>query len=159
MEKKKNFGLGILKAIGSVLAFIVIAFIFWVALGLADRKPSYNAIPADFSLYARTDSAWDSLEPLLDLQAAEILFSDMSLTSARNMLFQLRTSEFRNKWFVKSALKKRVDLALYGKGDFLVVIDSGFLASPVRAIPFLYGMNKISVKNLSLVDDFYTDAS
>ena len=40
-----------------------------------DRKNALDAVPRDYTVYVHTDNAWSAFNPLLDLQAADVLFS------------------------------------------------------------------------------------
>ncbi|MCR4789906.1 MAG: hypothetical protein K5839_02380 [Treponemataceae bacterium] len=152
--KKKSGFIKFLQAIGFILLALVVLVLLWVIFSSADRKNSYSAIPSDFSLYVRTDSVWDSVEPLLDLQAAEILLADPSLASARTMFLNFRSSDLRKNIFVKAALRKRVDLALYDNNSALAVVNLGGLSCVSRLFPIVYKSGKLSIPDFrSYIDE------
>ncbi|MCR5699536.1 MAG: VCBS repeat-containing protein [Treponemataceae bacterium] len=143
--KKKNVPLAILKVFGIILLSIIVVILLWVAFSALDRKKASAAIPSDFSVYVRTDSVWDSAEPLLDLQAVEILLANPSLSSARTMFLNFRSSSLRNNFFVKMALRRRIDLSVYENSSYLAVLDLGELSSVTRLFPLAYKTGKIQI--------------
>ena len=143
--KKKNSFLIVLKVLGIILLSVIAVILLWLAFSALDKKKASDVIPSDFSVYIRTDSVWNSAEPLLDLQAVEILLANPSLSSARTMFLNFRSSSLRNNFFVKMALKRRVDLSVYENSSYLAVLDLGFLSGVTRIFPLAYKTGKIQI--------------
>lgn len=146
-NKKTPVPLKILKAIFSILIAILLVIILWFCFCLVDKKQSYTAIPSEYSLYVRTDSIWDGVNPLLDLQAAEILLADENLSSIRASFLQFRNSKLRENKFIQLVCKRRLDAALYEDNSFVAVLDAGFLSFVTRLAPLASYF--INIENLT----------
>jgi len=127
-----------LKLILAILAVILI----WFTFCFFDRIKPVDAIPPEYALYLRTDKVWDNAEPLLDLDASLIALTSPELQKFRQTFLNLKSSKLRNNFFVKHALKRRLDAAIYqpdanDKNTFTIVLDAGFLSGAVRLFPFI----------------------
>ncbi|MCR4578781.1 MAG: hypothetical protein K5681_00385 [Treponema sp.] len=136
VKKKRPFILRFLKALIVFILIVLIACSLWFVFSAFDRKASCQAIPPDYALLLRTDSAWDTLEPLLDVEALQILLSTPEYRSYRELYLQIKSSSLRQNSLVKKALQRRIDAALYDKG-FVAVLDTGFLAGAARVAPYI----------------------
>ena len=105
-KKKKHLGWKITGIILLVLFFIVAG---WILFCYIDRINPISAVPEGFSLYVRTDSFWDSAEPLLDLKAADVLLSSAGAGNLREQLVAFRSSSLRENVFVKMLASRRID--------------------------------------------------
>lgn len=143
-KKKKHLGWKITGIIFLVLFFIVAG---WILFCYIDRINPISAVPEDFSLYVRTDSFWDSAEPLLDLKAADVLLSSADAGNLREQLVAFRSSSLRENVFVKMLASRRIDFAMYGGNNFVAVVDSGTLSWILRLFPLFY--EAVSVEDLS----------
>ncbi len=130
-EKRKGFSI-LLKWLGIILLVLIAAIGVIVVFSMIDKADPINALPPDFSVYMRTDSIIDSVEPLLDLEAADIILSDPSFAAARELLFQLRTADLRDNFLLRSAASRRVDIAVYDDNRFLAIIDMGAYSAVTR---------------------------
>lgn len=147
MEKKAPFILRLLKGIGFFLLGIILLIILWFAFCFFNKKQSIQALPSDYSVYIRTDSAWDAVEPLLDLKAADILLADPGFIQFRELFITLRETDIRKNKIVSMAASRRIDAGLYADNNFLAIADMGILSGATRLAPF--AMNFITVPNLS----------
>jgi len=89
---------------GKLFRFVLLVIVLSVAAGLAfcafDRKSAVSVIPKSFSFYVRTDSAIDTIDPMLDLRAADVFLSTPEFKAFRSIFMDLRSSPLRkNKVF------------------------------------------------------------
>ena len=81
-KKKKSSGFGnLLKVIGCILLLVIIALAAWILYSGLNKKKSLSLLPSSYGLYLHTDSVWEALNPLLDLQAADILLATEEFSS------------------------------------------------------------------------------
>ncbi len=134
--KKRNPFVRFILAILKILAVIIIIIALWCTFSALDRKKSVSMIPSDFSVYMHTDSVYDCINPLIDLQAADIFLSAPDKSDIRGIVMSLRESEYRNNPIVKILASRKIDAALYtteeNSGLFVASIDFGVLSSITR---------------------------
>ncbi|MBR1638739.1 MAG: VCBS repeat-containing protein [Treponema sp.] len=143
MEENKNvetknplsFILRFIKALFIIILIILICLAAWFTFASFDRTASSQAIPADYAVFLRTDSAWDTLSPLLDVEAVQVILSTPEFSTYRELYLKLKTSSLRENPLVQKALQRRIDAALYENG-YVAVLDTGFLAGLSRLVPY-----------------------
>lgn len=150
-KTKKNPFLTFIKFILTFALSCILILLLWMGFSAADRASALKMIPKGFAVYVRMDSAWKALNPLLDLRAAEVLFSSSDFSQFRAPFMQLRSSSLRNNKAAAYFASRRADVALYktdnGKQDFLALIDLSFLSAFTRPAKFYASFLKI--QNLS----------
>lgn len=150
-KKKKNGFVKFLKFILFFILGIISLIILWTAFSALDRKSPLDIIPQGYSLYLHTDSLYESVNPLLDLQAADIFFAGKNMADIRGIFMTLRKSELRENRFVRFVLSRKIDAALYSKkessGALLGSIDMGLFSGITRLAEFI--VPKIPVQGLS----------
>lgn len=146
-----RFILGLIKAILWILLVLVIAIAGWLAFSAFNKKAPISAVPEDFALFVKAESVWDVVEPMLDLQAADILLSDQSFAGARSAFMTLRSSKFRNNPVVSFLGQRELDGAIYLDSQknygFVVVLELGVLSSASRLAPF--AQRFLNIENLN----------
>ncbi|MBO7175599.1 MAG: hypothetical protein J6V57_07630, partial [Spirochaetaceae bacterium] len=134
-KKAKAFGT-FLKTLGIILLLVIVALAVWILYSGLNRKKSLSLLPPNYGLYLHTDSVWEALNPLLDLQAADILLATEEFSSFRSLFMELRQSQLRENKLVSLAAARPVDLGLYfdqdKKTNFVAVVDMGFLSAATR---------------------------
>ena len=160
-RKKLNPVLRFFRNIFIVILVLLLAVIGIFAYSSFDSKSSLSSIPRNYSLYVRTSSAFDALNPLFDLQAADVILSSPEFVSFRKMFMDFRSSQLRENKIVQFAASRPVDFALYGNGTqigkdahFVAVINLGFLSFASRAAQALYPkigpkISALQIENLS----------
>ena len=155
---------------GKLFRFVLLVIVVSVAAGLAfcafDRKSAVSVIPKSFSFYVRTDSAIDTIDPMLDLRAADVFLSTPEFKAFRSIFMDLRSSPLRkNKVFRKLAARP-VDAAVYdgameaGKQNFIAAVNLGclsFVSRPLKSVfpkilPLVKGVLEENKAELRLVD-------
>lgn len=148
-KKKKPFIVKFLLTILIILLVLILLICGWFIFSAFNKEAVINAVPANYSMYVRTDSIWHSTEPLMDLKAADIVLADPSLSDFREPFYTIRESELRKNKFLAFALSRRVDAALYDNNAVLAIIDMGFLSGITRLAPI--AMNFVNIENLYYV--------
>ena len=138
------------------IIIIVLSLCFLLALCFlfcaVDKKSSLSSIPRNYSVYVRTASAFDTINPLFDLQAADVLLSSPEFSSFRKPFMDFRSSSLRENNLLQFAASRPVDFALYGSGErlgvdshFVAVIDLGIFSLFSRLASYFYP--KLSIQN------------
>ncbi|MBR1535602.1 MAG: hypothetical protein IJ630_01535 [Treponema sp.] len=160
-KKKKPF-VRFLTVILSVILALLIVLLAALAFCAFDKKASLSAVPRNYSLYVSTNSAFDTVNPLFDLQAADVLLSSPEFSSLRKPFMDLRSSSLRDNALFKFATSRPIDFALYGSGasigsdsHFVAVLNLGIFSLFSRVGQFMYPKIDLSsyesdiLKNLS----------
>lgn len=135
VRKKKNPFFQLLKIVGLILLIIILVLAAWILYSGLNKKSSLSLLPANFGLYLHTDSLWQAVNPLLDLQAADILLADEEFSSFRPLFMELRQSKLRESKLLSLAASRPVDVGLYledNKTNFVAVVDMGFFSAATR---------------------------
>ncbi|MCR5605948.1 MAG: hypothetical protein K6F69_03920 [Treponema sp.] len=155
--RKKNPLVVFVKTVLFIIVFLLLLLVAWAAFCCFDKKTSLSALPREYSLYVHLDSAWDSLSPMIDMNAGDEILAMEQFKPYRAIVMNLRSSIHDGKTsryipFLSKFLKRKVELALYGEGDkqnFLAVVDTGILAACTRLSPVAAPF--IKVEGLSYV--------
>ena len=148
-KKKKNPVIKFLLGIVYFILVIVLILALWLGINFCIRADISDSVPDGFLVHLRTDSVWDSVNPLFDLQAADILLSDSSLASIKPAFIDFRQSALRTNKIVNFVLSRRLDFMLYENNEFLSVLDTGILSGIVKLAPFYLKFKP--VENLAVV--------
>lgn len=155
VTKKKKSPLGIFfRTILIFIAAVLALIIAWCAFSLIDKKSSLASIPRNYTVYIHTDSAFDTVNPLLDLQVADVLLSMPEFSKYRKPFMEVRSSFLRENPFVKFALSRPVDMALYDSSDgenFAASINLGIFSAATRLSSLV--VPHLNVKGLSVITD------
>lgn len=144
-SKKTNPFLTFIKTLLIIFLILILLLAGLFTFSALDKKDSLSVIPNDYSIYLHTDSIWDSLEPLLDLQAADIYLSSPSLVQFRGMFMNLRSSNLRSNKILKFIAARPVTATLYTNQNsdeneksaqsFVAVANLGYLSAATRLFP------------------------
>ncbi|WP_027727567.1 hypothetical protein [Treponema sp. C6A8] len=156
-SKKKKLPLPVrlllipVKIVLGIIALVII----WCTFCFFNRTSSVSAMPDGFALYLRSDSVWETVNPLLDIDASLVLLSTPEFQNFRQPFLELKKSPLRNNFFVKTALSRRVDTAVYNfneneKLDAVFILDAGILSGFTRLIPFCIKNLKLQPQNLKI---------
>lgn len=133
---KRRGGPLVIKLAGVLLLLVILTLVLWTGYSTLSKKSSLSLIPTGYGLYLHTDSVWEALNPMLDLQAADILLATKELSSFRPLFLGLRQSQLRDNRLLALAASRPVDLGLYfgkdNQSDFVAVVDMGFLSAVIR---------------------------
>ena len=144
-KKRKNPVLRFFRIVFTILCVLVLILLGVFVFCAVDKKSSLSAIPRNYSVYVRTASAFDTLNPLFDLQAADVFLSSSEFSSIRKPFMDFRSSSLRENPLVTFASSRPVDFALYGHGSnlgvdshFVAVLDLGGFSFLSRLVFYLY---------------------
>ena len=101
--KKKNPFLSVLKVFLIVLLVLVAVVAIWCTFSAFNKKDVISLLPNDYSVYIKTESLWDALNPIVDLQVADVILSAPELSKARGALISFRQSPLRNNKYIDFA--------------------------------------------------------
>ena len=156
-SKKKNPFVKFLIGLSIFLLVIILSIIGWCVYAAWDKQSSLSMLPVGYSTYLRTDSAWDAINPMIDLQAADIFLSSPNFAQFREPFMALRGSPLRTNKLFTTLLSRRVDAALYSDENsnqhFTAIIDLGFLSAVTRPSKFYFQfvVDKFKIENLTVV--------
>lgn len=160
-KKKKNPIVKFLLGILIFLLVIILVLSVWFIYSALDKQNSLSMLPVGYSTYLRTDSAWDAIDPLIDLQAADILLSSPEFSQFREPFMALRSSTLRTNKLFTTLLSRRVDGALYSDENsnqyFTALIDLGFLSGITRPSKYFiqFVIDKIGLEGFSVKENHY----
>ncbi|MBO5137653.1 MAG: hypothetical protein J6B81_04050 [Spirochaetaceae bacterium] len=147
-KKKKPFFLRFLSGIFLFILIIIFLLVAWFAFATFEKKDPISVIPTGYSLYLHTDDLWDAVNPIIDLQAADILLSGSETQAIRSLLMEIRSSSLRSNKFLDIVLSRQVDATLYGTGElFFVAVDLSFISGITRLAPLLAPL--LNIENLT----------
>ena len=156
-SKKKNPFVKFLIGLSIFLLVIILSIIGWCVYSAWDKQSSLSMLPVGYSTYLRTDSAWDAINPMIDLQAADIFLSSPNFAQFREPFMALRGSPLRTNKLFTTLLSRRVDAGLYSDQNsnqsFCALIDLGFLSAVTRPVKFYIQLliDKFNIENLSII--------
>lgn len=136
-NKKKPFFVKFLLGLLIFIIVILSVILGWFTFSALNRQSTASTIPSDYTVYIRTDSAWDAVEPIIDLKATDLILADKAFSTIRPAVLNFRQSPLRNNFFVKKALRRRVDIAVYENKSYLLVANMGFLSGATRLLPLI----------------------
>lgn len=166
-KKKKPLIVRFFLSIFAILGFVIVAFIGIGIFCALDKKDTLSVMPKNFSFYVKTDSAYDTFEPMLDLQAADIFFATPELKGIRPTFMSLRSSELRKNVFFKKVADRSINAAVY-EGfsetvpmNFLASLNLGAFSFVTRPLFFIYPKIETKLKpilkknkiEISLIDE------
>lgn len=160
-EKKKNPMVKVLFGILIFLLVIILAVVAWCTFSALDKQNTLSILPVGYSTYLRTDSAWDAIDPLIDLQAADIILSSPEFSQFREPFMALRGSTLRTNKLFTTLLSRRIDAALYSdqnsNQDFTAIIDLGFLSALTRPSKYYiqFVIDKIGIEGFLVKENYY----
>lgn len=156
VEKKRRVLPRIFLGLLIVIFLVILAIAGLVAFCAFDKEESLAVFPHDYSVYLHVDSAWDTVEPLLDLKAMDMFLTDEKMAGVRGMFMQLRASEWRKNIFLSKLGSKSIDAAIYDGEEnfnFIVTVDLGSLSFVSRYFSLLY--NRLNIKGLYREGDHF----
>ena len=159
-KKKKNPIVKFLLGVLIFLLVIILVLSVWFIYSALDKQNSLSMLPVGYSTYLRTDSAWDAIDPLIDLQAADILLSSPEFSQFREPFMALRSSTLRTNKLFTTLLSRRVDGALYSDENsnqyFTALIDLGFLSGITRPSKYFiqFVIDKIGLEGFSVKENY-----
>lgn len=126
------------------ILILVLALVLIGAAGLCycvfDRADIFDSMPAGQKIYASSEKIWDAASPLLDLRAADILFSDPNFSAYRGAFMALRQETRLRTPLARFVLNRKAAASFYNeqnKSFFICAVDLSFLSAATRLSPIL----------------------
>lgn len=155
-KKEKNIFIKILLKVLYVILALILVLAIWIGFSVIDKKKSLAMIPQGYHAFFHTDSFYESVNPLLDLQAADILLSSDKMSNIRGIFMNLRENEIRNNKIIKFLLTRKIDAGLYTKdkdaASFVISVDFGLLSSITRLSKFI--IPALNIKEISFIQEY-----
>lgn len=157
-KKRKNPIAVFFGAVFTLVLVVLLALALWFAFSVFNRKPSLAAIPRNYTVYVHSDSVFDTANPLLDLQAADVILSMPEFSQYRKAFMAARSSPLRGNKLVKLALSRPVDFAFYESSkdrNYVAVVNLGIFSAATRLADFILprvnvpGLKQISAETFS----------
>lgn len=151
-KKKRNPAGLFFKLVFMLILIVLLVAAVWCIFSVFNRKSALSAVPRNYMILAHSDSAFDTVNPLLDLQAADVFLSMPEFSKYRKSFMAVRSSPLRENKIVKFALSRPVDLALYGSSDkqnYLAVVNLGIFSAATRLADFI--VPRFDISGLSVM--------
>lgn len=151
-KKKRNPAGLFFKLVFMLILIVLLVAAAWCIFAVFNRKSALSAVSRNYMILVHSDSAFDTVNPLLDLQAADVFLSMPEFSKYRKSFMAARSSPLRENKIVKFALSRPVDLALYGSSDkqnYLAVVNLGIFSAATRLADFI--VPRFNVPGLSVV--------
>ena len=92
-KKKLPLGVKLLLLPFDIVLVLLLVVLLWFAFCFFDRVKPVEALPQDYAVYLRTDSVWDTVEPLLDLDATLIAMTSPEFKDYRDTFLEIKQSK------------------------------------------------------------------
>ncbi len=158
-KKRRNPITRFFSAIFKTIFFLIAVIAIWCLFSVLHKKDSLSLLPNNYSIYANADSIWEAVDPVIDLQAADILLSKPEMAPLRGALVSFRKSPLRSSKITSVIASRPLDVGIYmeeNEQNIVAVVDMGVFSAITRLSRFV--VPYINVKGLSFVqeDDFYS---
>ncbi|WP_294431850.1 DUF3352 domain-containing protein [uncultured Treponema sp.] len=155
-KTQKNRIISFIFSIVVALLVIILTLACIFSFCAFDKKSALSSIPRGYSLYVSSRSAFDTVNPLFDLQACDVILSSPEFAGIRKPFMEFKSSEIREDFLFKMLASRPFDFALYGNGadigtnsHFVFVADMGAFSLFSRCIQYMYPKLNLQIENLS----------
>ena len=155
--KKRNPFLSLLKGILVFFLVLLLIVVVWCSFSALHRKSSLSLLPSDYSVYVHTDSIWEALSPIIDLEAIDIALASPGLGQIRGALVSFRQAQLKDNKLVSLLASRPVDIGVYMSGGeevsphIVAILDLGFLSSVSRISKFVLPF--FDIKDFSIIKE------
>lgn len=138
--KKRPLPLRILGGFFTIVLALILLLIAWIGFSTFNKKSTLSVLPAGGGLYIHTDSVWKALNPLMDLQAADIMLAEPAFMQFRGSFMELRSSAIRQSKLVAALASRTIDIVVYPDADakkdalpdIVAAVDLSYLSAFTR---------------------------
>jgi hypothetical protein len=143
IDMKKLFSI-IIKFCLIAILVVAVVFIGLLTYYFITMKSAQDFLPDTFSVYVRVHSIKTFYENVLDLKAAEIVFSEVrELKSIQRAIADFKSEEFSRSAFFKKLLEVEAHVVLNSDQTPVIVFDPGLFSLPLRLFPLIEPLIKI----------------
>jgi hypothetical protein len=155
--------MGVPKKLVSFLIKFMLVFIIVIAVCAGGLFVYYvltlqNAeeyVPDDFALYLKVDSVRQIYDNVLDLKAADVVFSTPQLRFIYNAVLEFKSNEFFKTELFRQLLDRSAYFLITKDFSPVIIFDPGLLSLGTRALPLLqlfYNFDRMNIKVITKGD-------
>lgn len=146
----------ILSVIGKTLLIVLIVLVTATAAlfiwHFSTLQSPDDYLPGEFLVYIKVDSIKDIYDNVIDLRAADVVFSSSEdLRSVYKALMQFKSTELSKNYFFNQLLNVRCDLVVYEDFTSALVFDPGLTGAVTRLLPLLNNMVNIEGMDVNTI--------
>lgn len=140
----KKFFSGLFKFI-----LILIIIILIIAAGLViyyylTRQDAASYLPDDFFIYVKIKSIRDIYDNVIDLKAADLVFSSSKdLKAIQKVILEFKSNEISKNYFFRKLLEVRADVVVAPDYSPIIVLNPGMLSIITRFFPQVNSILKL----------------
>jgi hypothetical protein len=147
------------KILGFLLKFLVVLAALLVLSGaglfiyyLVTLEDPLEYVPDDFALYLKVDSIREIYDNVLDLKAADVVFSTPELRFIYNAILEFKSNEFFKTELFKQLLGRSAHFLISKDFSPVIIFDPGIVSLGTRALPllnFFYNFDDLKIKTIN----------
>ncbi|MBN1524234.1 MAG: hypothetical protein JW904_07130 [Spirochaetales bacterium] len=137
--------------------FLILGIIVLVAVAgvtiyyLVTLESAEDYLPEDFLLYVKIDSLKNIYNNVLDLKAADVIFSSGDLRSVYTALLEYRSNQFANNEFLKMLIELQASVIIHDDYSMTLALDPGALSLVTRNFGLINTFFKLDGVNLTTI--------
>ncbi len=147
------FGKKILKFfLKFILGVVIVLAVAAAGLGvyyLVTQRSAEEYLPAKFLFYVKIDSLKEIYENVLDLKAADVLFSQPEFKSVYRALLDFKSNEWARNPVLKKLLEMRASIVVHPDRSLSLVLEPGLLSLATRNFGLISAFLKVDNLNLT----------
>jgi len=144
------------KIFSFLLKFVLIFFIVLAVIAaglfvyyLVTLQDPTDYVPDDFALYLKVDSIRQIYDNVLDLKAADVVFSTPQLRFIYSAILEFKSNAFFKTQFFRQLLDRSAHFLITKDLSPVIIFDPGLLSLGTRALPLLqvfFNLDQLNIK-------------
>jgi hypothetical protein len=111
---------------------------------LVTKQDESTYLPDDFFIYVKIQSLRDIYDNVIDLKAADLVFSSSTdLRAIQKAILEFKSTEISKNYFFKKLLEVKADIVIAGDYTPIIVLNPGFLSLVTRFFPQINSILRI----------------
>lgn len=151
MEALKKIGFFLLKFLLVILIIIILVIIGLFIYYLITIQSFQEYLPSNFILYAEVESIKEIYDNVIDLKAADILFSSPDLKSIYSSILEFKSNELSKNYIFKNLLEVEAGILIDENYKPMIVFDLGILSLATRMLPLINLIYRIDNLDLTII--------
>ncbi|MBN2442255.1 MAG: PQQ-like beta-propeller repeat protein [Spirochaetales bacterium] len=140
----KKFFSGLLKIMLILLIIILVIAIGLFIFYFVTQQEAISYLPDDFFVYVKIQSLRDIYDNVIDLKAADLIFSSSSdLKSIQKAILEFKSNDISKNYFFKKLLEVKADIVIAPDYSPIIVLNPGILSLVTRFFPQINSVLKI----------------
>jgi len=146
------------KLVSFVIKFVLISIIIFAVIAgglfvyyLVTMENAEEYVPDDFALYLKVDSIREIYDNVLDLKAADVIFSSPELRFIYSAFLEFKSNEFFKTELFRQLLDRSAHFLITKDFSPVIIFDPGLLSLGTRAFPLLeifYNIGDLKLKKI-----------